>query len=77
MITAIGRFITVLAGSVASALGFEVIYGDTDSVFLTKVSRHHITADNYLNTLHCVSGVGQGSRLQVYKRQQRKRRGHG
>ncbi|KAF8516072.1 hypothetical protein JB92DRAFT_3312587 [Gautieria morchelliformis] len=39
-------------GSVASALGFEVIYRDTDSVFLTKVSRHHITVDNYLNTLH-------------------------
>jgi len=54
MTTAIGRFISVLASSVASVLGFKVIYGDTDSVFLTKVSKRYITVGNYLSTLHCI-----------------------
>lgn len=34
-VTACGRVITSLASAVSEALGFEVIYGDTDSVFVS------------------------------------------
>ena len=54
MTTAMGRFVTVLASSTASFMGFDVIYGDTDSVFLVKRSRHHVTVRHYLDTLHCI-----------------------
>jgi len=53
-VTAIGRMITILASSLAKAMGFATIYGDTDSVFLTKVSMNHITVQHYLNTIHLV-----------------------
>lgn len=51
-ITAIGRLITVLASCVASLMGFKVIYGDTDSVFVSKTSEMHISVSHYLDTIH-------------------------
>ena len=37
-----------------TAMGFNVVYRDTDSVFLIKSSRHHLTVGHYLDTLHCI-----------------------
>lgn len=53
-ITAIGRLITTLASSVASLMGFEVIYGDTDSVFISNVSKKYLSVRQYLGTLHAI-----------------------
>ena len=47
-------YILTLASSTASAIGFDVIYRDTDSVFLVKRLRHYVTVSHYLNTLHCI-----------------------
>jgi len=53
-VTAIGRLITTVLASTAHVMGFEAVYGDTDSVFLTKRSRYYITVDDYLRTVHLV-----------------------
>ena len=54
MVTAIGRIITSTAAGIAELMGFQVIYGDTDSVFISKRQLSHITVEHYLATLHLV-----------------------
>ena len=54
VVTAIGRLITMMLAVVASKLGFNTVYGDTDLVFLTKRFASHISVSHYLRTVHCI-----------------------
>ncbi|KAJ3318127.1 DNA polymerase 1 [Boothiomyces sp. JEL0866] len=46
-----GRVAITYTEAIASALGFKVIYGDTDSVFLSKVSMLHVSASSFVKIL--------------------------